>query len=472
MFGKFLSKVVKNEETAEKINDAAERAAGKDLDGDGDIGVAGHDNAPEPEPEAAPEKQEEEEGGLLGGMDMDGLMKMGSGMLQSNKRGKVGATREGGLQGLAASFQGFSPQVQEEAEAGARDLDDGHDIPLSTLDGKKKSLFVGINYPGTNGELRGCITDVHNVKELITTKFNFPTDKDSMRILIDDGNGDGMPTFANIVAGMKWLIAGAESGDSLFFHYSGHGAYAKDVKPDTDEADEQDETLVPCDYKTAGMIIDDDIFDMMIAPLPKGVRLTVITDCCHSGSVLDLPYSYVLDGQHDRPVEIDHRKIAMAAAMAAGKALMAKDYGGAFKNVIAAGKSYMAMQKQNEAAPEKPPMGEEAPAAAPSADGSLGSVTDSQNVSEDYISIKTAMADVIQFSGCKDSQTSADAFIEGEHAGAMSYSLIKAFEDFGTDQTYAEVLKNVRTTLMNKYTQIPQMSAGHRMLDLDAKFHM
>ena len=35
----------------------------------------------------------------------------------------------------------------------------------------------------------------------------------------------------------------------------------------------------------------------------------------------------MLDGEHDRPVEIDHRKMAMAAAMSAGKALMAKDYG-------------------------------------------------------------------------------------------------------------------------------------------------
>merc|ERR1711991_461037 len=111
-------------------------------------------------------------------------------------------------------------------------------------------------------------------------------------------------------------------GDSLFFHYSGHGAYAQDVRPDTDEADGQDETLVPMDYKSAGQIVDDDIFDMMVAPLPKGVRLTVITDCCHSGSVFDLPYSYVLDGDHDRPVEVDHRKMAMAAAMAAGMALL------------------------------------------------------------------------------------------------------------------------------------------------------
>jgi len=376
--------------------------------------------------------------------------------------------------GMLGSFGSFSPQVQADSAREAQKLDDGHNLPLSTLDGNKRSLFVGINYPGSSGELRGCINDVENVQELVTGQFGFSKDAEHMRVLVDAPNpgmrSDGMPTRANIEAGMKWLIAGAQSGDSLFFHYSGHGAFAKDVRPETDEADGQDETLVPCDYKESGMIVDDDIFDMMVAPLPKGVRLTVITDCCHSGSVFDLPYSYVLDGDHDRPVEVDHRKMAMAAAMAAGKALMAKDYGSALKQVMAAGKHYMAMQNAAEQGDAPAPTPE---ADAPAADGEgMGAVTTSQNVSKDYISIKTALADVIQFSGCKDSQTSADAFIQNESCGAMSFALIKAFQDHGTNQTYAELLKNIRTTLMGKYSQIPQMSTGHRMLDLDAGFHM
>lgn len=96
---------------------------------------------------------------------------------------------------------------------------------------------------------------------------------------------------------------------------------------------------MPADYQTAGMIVDDEIFDTLIGPLPKGVRLTAVMDCCknplrslppnfffflqrllfppshlvsfagHSGSVFDLPYSYVLDGSRDIPIEVDNRKV-------------------------------------------------------------------------------------------------------------------------------------------------------------------
>jgi hypothetical protein len=47
------------------------------------------------------------------------------------------------------------------------------------------------------------------------------------------------------------------------------------------------------DFQEQGMITDDELFKLLIAPLPEGCELTVVMDCCHSGSILDLPFVFV-----------------------------------------------------------------------------------------------------------------------------------------------------------------------------------
>ena len=58
-----------------------------------------------------------------------------------------------------------------------------------------------------------------------------------------------------------------------------------------DEIDGLNETLCPMDFKQAGEIVDDDLNRMLVNPLPQGVRLHCVVDACHSGSVLDLPFT-------------------------------------------------------------------------------------------------------------------------------------------------------------------------------------
>ena len=51
-------------------------------------------------------------------------------------------------------------------------------------------------------------------------------------------------------------------------------------------------SLIPVDFQTEGHIVDDDILKMLVKPMPTGVHCTVLMDCCHSGTVLDLPYKF------------------------------------------------------------------------------------------------------------------------------------------------------------------------------------
>jgi hypothetical protein len=136
----------------------------------------------------------------------------------------------------------------------------------------RNALCIGINdYPGTDSDLSGCVNDA----------------RDWAATLHGRGFGvtslvDGEATRAAMVSALTTLIGGAAAGDSLVLTYSGHGTWVEDT--DGDEPDARDEALCPHDIATAGPLLDDDIralFDARAA----GVRLLLISDSCHSGSV-------------------------------------------------------------------------------------------------------------------------------------------------------------------------------------------
>ena len=98
-------------------------------------------------------------------------------------------------------------------------------VPTS---GVRKALLIGINYTGTENELRGCINDVHHMRDLLI-RCGFQ--EGNIVCLTDDQPGR-MPTRDNILERCMWLVAGAKPGDVLFFHYSGHGSQQEDLTGD------------------------------------------------------------------------------------------------------------------------------------------------------------------------------------------------------------------------------------------------
>ncbi|PPQ70353.1 hypothetical protein CVT26_013787 [Gymnopilus dilepis] len=181
-------------------------------------------------------------------------------------------------------------------------------LQYSKCTGRKKALCIGINYRGQANELRGCINDAKNVRRFLIEHGKY--DPKDIILLTDDAKDHrALPTRANIIAAMQWLVRHARPHDALFFHYSGHGGQTEDL--DGDELDGFDEgmsfksglavlcvdvvpsVIYPLDFKTNGHIVDDEMHDIMVKPLPPQCRLTA----CHSGTVLDLPYIYSSHGR-------------------------------------------------------------------------------------------------------------------------------------------------------------------------------
>ncbi|KAJ3351464.1 Ca(2+)-dependent cysteine protease [Allomyces javanicus] len=190
-----------------------------------------------------------------------------------------------------------APAHVDTDDHGGRRVTKRADSLVTHLAGTKKAVLVGITYQGgaPYPPLLGAGNDVRNMNTLLGNYFGFG----AIEVLVDDYVQDGSdalqrcpvwPTRQNILAAIDWLVQGAKAGDSLVFFYSGHGGRVQDFSQD--ELDGFDEAIVPWDAWQNGFLVDDDLHRALIAPLPKGVRLTVIIDACHSGTALDLPFVY------------------------------------------------------------------------------------------------------------------------------------------------------------------------------------
>ncbi|KAJ3269590.1 Ca(2+)-dependent cysteine protease [Terramyces sp. JEL0728] len=302
---------------------------------------------------------------------------------------------------------------------------------ISSCTGRKKALLIGINYIGTQNQLAGCINDVHTMTDFLSKYWGFSTDSADMVILTDDNpNPMFRPTRQNMLNAMNWLVSENVPGNSLFFHYSGHGGQQKNQSGDDGG---MDDTILPMDHKTAGVIIDDQLNDILVKPLPAGVRLTAVMDCCHSGSALDLPVTYYADGRIKEGNKAERLK---SIAQTAAKGMMR---GGLMGAVMAAGTAAMPLLTGKD-----------------------------KNLNQRMAEKGNYNADIIMFSGSKDSETSTDAVIQGRNTGAMTYAFTQVLSKYHSI-SYGQLLVEVREIITRKYNQKPQLSSG-RYMDMHQHF--
>ena len=70
-----------------------------------------------------------------------------------------------------------------------------------------------------------------------------------------------------------------------------------------------------------------------------------------------------------------------------------------------------------------------------------------------------SLANIIKISGCRDSQTSADAYIEGKYQGALTFSFLKCMDDLEYNFTAKQLIQRCKLYLnSNNYPQIPTLT--------------
>ncbi len=266
----------------------------------------------------------------------------------------------------------------------------------------KKALLVGINrYPDPRNELKGCVNDVRQMAGTLMERYGFPGDA-GMRVLTD-----ARATTKAILEGLAWLIAGASPGDSLVFHYSGHGSQVPDKNGD-ETIDRRDEILCPYDLDWKHPLTDDDLA-AACAGVPRGVLLTVILDCCHSGTGLRdfiRPCGVPPSDVPDRHRFLPHPETSHPAPRDPRPRPAARRFG-----------------------------------------------------------VGATRTNAVLIAACRDDQTSADAWIDGGHHGALTYHLCRTLGNGARDLTCRAVVSATGIALARAgFDQVPQLEGPARLL--------
>jgi hypothetical protein len=85
------------------------------------------------------------------------------------------------------------------------------------------------------------------------------------------------------------LVSETPNLDEFWFHYSGHGSQIQD------QNSEMKDIIIPSDYLVGGVIKDIELFNMI---REIKCRCIMVFDCCHSGSICDMPWTFEYTPPH------------------------------------------------------------------------------------------------------------------------------------------------------------------------------
>lgn len=165
------------------------------------------------------------------------------------------------------------------------------------------ALLVGINnYPDPNHCLEGCVNDITAIEEYLNERF----DKQEYQLHLLKLK-DEQATRKAVINGFRNHLRQAGQDDVVLFYYSGHGSQEQAPKEFWHlEPDRLDETLVCYDSRTEnGWDLADKELALLIAEVAENKpHITIVLDCCHSGSGTKDPMEKV----KERRLDTDKRK--------------------------------------------------------------------------------------------------------------------------------------------------------------------
>lgn len=253
------------------------------------------------------------------------------------------------------------------------------------------SLHIGLNsvsaahYEGWSGPLAACEFDAKDMAALAATRGIKST------VLLTKS-----ATRAKVLAALRAAAKALVAGDYFFLTYSGHGGQVPDVSGE--ESDKLDETW--CLYD--GQLIDDELY-LELARIATGVRILVLSDSCHSGTVVRARLSL----SNSAAPELRSKMMPPSVAMRTYEAH--KDFYDKLQQDVAKADSGDAVVDPDEA---------------------LAGVAVSTRLTK---IAKRFKARAILISGCQDNQSSYD----GEHNGAFTARLLTVWNRGNFDGNHA-----------------------------------
>lgn len=96
---------------------------------------------------------------------------------------------------------------------------------------------------------------------------------------------ENWPTYENMITGFKKISDTALPGDQVYIHYCGHGGRTTTQYPGLKGEKGIDEALVPMDIgnSEARYLRDIEMAYLLKSMVEKGLVVTILLDCCHSG---------------------------------------------------------------------------------------------------------------------------------------------------------------------------------------------